>query len=530
MTAVSRSDLLTASTASQPDIARVPAPPLVRDPHRLASGTYDLLIVGGGIYGATAAWDATLRGLRVALVDRGDFGAGTSANSLKMIHGGFRYLRYGDIRRVRQSIRERSILLAIAPGLVRPLPVLVPITGGGPGRSALRVAISVNELISWDRNRRLPNDARIPSGRIVTANEARRLCPALEGLAIEGGAVWFDAQAMHPERLTLAFIRSAAALGAEVANRIAVTGLLRSDGRICGVNALDQMTGEAFEIAAPVTLNAAGPWSDELLHANGGSAAPAGRQALAFNIVTRFPPQQAALAVRSKTPLAEDPVCGGRRHLFLAPWRSSTLIGTGYRLLERGDDGAVRESDLLGLLAEANAACPSLRLTPDDITFHHAGRVPLREGREPGRPDALAERAQLIDHARNDGRHGLISVSGVKYTTARSVARHAIDLVYRTLGMIPPRCGTAETPLIVNGGAEDEGAAAAVRHAVRTEMALTCTDVILRRTNLGTERRPPVATVREVATVMGEELGWSDERREAEISEVDRAYRTAESR
>ncbi|MEP6573298.1 MAG: FAD-dependent oxidoreductase [Gemmatimonadota bacterium] len=482
-------------------------------------------MIGGGIQGATIAWDATLRGLRVALIDKGDFGGETSANSLKIIHGGFRYLRSGDLRRMRESIRERSILLAIAPGQLRPLPVVVPISAvGGPGRTALQAALVANEFISAGRNRRLSEAQKIPRGRMISSSEARNLCPALEGVDIDGGAVWYDAQAVQPERLTLAFIRSAAAQGAVVANRVIATDLMSYHGRTHGVIARDEMTGESLEIAARVTLNATGPWSGEFLRPKRGGGPRTARLALAVNLVTSFPPMQAALAVRSPTPASGDPVGGGHRYLFLAPWRASTLIGTAYRQLEPGAEPSVAESDLMGLLTEANAASRGLRLTAEDVTFHHAGRVPLRAGREAGRPMALAERALLTDHGLVDGRAGLVSVNGVKFTTARSVASAAVDLVFNSMGITPPSCRTADTALMDEPADPAETLASTALRAIRSEMAHTCADVIFRRSGLGTERAPLPLELSELATTMGEELGWSEARRAREVLEVEQRY------
>ncbi|HEY9507193.1 MAG TPA: FAD-dependent oxidoreductase, partial [Gemmatimonadales bacterium] len=190
-----------------------------RDLSRLESEEHDLLVIGAGIQGACIAWDAALRGLRVAVVERDDFGAATSANSLRIIHGGLRYLARGDFPRMWESIRERSALLRIAPGLVEPLPVLIP-TGppGVPSRLALRAALALTHVFSPRRNRDLPPARRIPAGRLLSRRECLELLPALETAPVTGGALWYDARMTRPERLTLAFVLSAAARGAIAAN------------------------------------------------------------------------------------------------------------------------------------------------------------------------------------------------------------------------------------------------------------------------------------------------------------------------
>src|SRR5688572_30241324 len=177
-----------------------------RDIPRLADTTFDLLIVGAGIYGACVAWDACLRGLSVAVVDQDDFGAATSANSLGIVHGGLRHLARGDLPRMLESTRERSALLRIAPGLVEPLPVLVPTYRDiSRGRLAHGLALAVNDLVSWSRNRGLEPDRRIPRGRLISQEECLRLFPAFSIEGLTGGALWYDARLRHPERLTLSF-------------------------------------------------------------------------------------------------------------------------------------------------------------------------------------------------------------------------------------------------------------------------------------------------------------------------------------
>ncbi len=190
-----------------------------RDLAALASRQHDLIVVGGGIYGAAAAWDAAQRGLAVGLVEREDFGSGASWNSLKTIHGGMRYLQKGRLGRLRESARERRTLLAIAPRLVRPLALVVPTYGHGvTGREALALGLLLNDLLTRDRNHGLPPAQQIPAARTVSAAAALRLLPGLARPHLTGAALWHDAQATSTERLTLAFVQAAASAGALCAN------------------------------------------------------------------------------------------------------------------------------------------------------------------------------------------------------------------------------------------------------------------------------------------------------------------------
>ena len=235
---------------------------------------WDVAVVGGGIYGAAVAWDAAQRGLAVALVEREDFGAGASWNSLKTIHGGMRYLQKLDLARLRQSARERATLLAIAPEIVRPLPFVVPTYGHGTtGREALALGLLLNDWLTRDRNRGLPGH-RIPDARTASAAEALRLLPGLERRGLTGAALWHDAQAASTERLTLALLHAAAGAGALAANHAEAVAFLRAAGRVAGVAVRDALGGGTLEVRARIVVNAAGPWADEVL-ARGGVPRPA---------------------------------------------------------------------------------------------------------------------------------------------------------------------------------------------------------------------------------------------------------------
>ena len=231
-----------------------------RDIPRLADTSFDLLVVGAGIFGACAAWDASLRGLSVAVVDQDDFGAATSANSLRIVHGGLRYLARGDFQRMRESIKERSTLLRIAPGLVQPLAVLVPTYGrGAQSRTAYGAALRVNDLISRGRNRGLDLAAQIPGGRLVSRDECLASFRWFPRQGLTGGAVWYDAQLKHPERLTLSFLKSAASLGAQPVNYLRVDRLLARSGVVRGARVTDRLTGAELDVRARAVLVAAGP-------------------------------------------------------------------------------------------------------------------------------------------------------------------------------------------------------------------------------------------------------------------------------
>jgi glycerol-3-phosphate dehydrogenase len=496
-----------------------------RDIPRLADTTFDLLIVGAGIYGACAAWDAALRGLTVAVVDQGDFGAATSANSLRIVHGGLRYLARGRFSPMLESIGERSTLLRIAPGLVEPVPVVVPTYGtGSRGRMAHAAALALNDLVSWNRNRHLDQGHKIPRGRVVSRGECLRLFPWFESKGLSGGAIWYDAQLRHPERLTLSFVEAAASSGAVPANYLQVKRLLTHRGAVQGARVIDCLTGTELDIRARAVLVAAGPWTQELVATGVGAVVPssAGR-AMGLNVVIGRKLADVAFGVRSGSGPRADPVCGGHRFLFCAPQGTGTVLGTWYGL-DQSDPRITRDRGVSALVREFNDACPGLELSPGDVVRCQWGWLPLKGGNEPGRSDALAEHPRIVDHGRQGVRH-LVSVEGVKFTTARLVAERAVDRVFASLEQTSPACRTAKLRL---PGAEDKVVAEPgvmpareeIVRAVRDEMAVTLTDVVFRRTALGALPGPARAAVEGAARIAGAELGWDTLRQETEIDVV----------
>ncbi len=501
-----------------------------RDIPRLADTRFDLLVVGAGIYGACAAWDASLRGLSVAIVDRDDFGAATSANSLRIVHGGLRYLARGDFGRMRESIQERSTLLQIAPGLVQPLEVLVPSYGRGvQGPLAHAAALGLNELFSLRRNRHLKPSRKIPRGRLVSRDECLALYPWFEPERLVGGAVWYDAQLQHPERLTLCFLKSAAKHGAVAVNYLRVDRLLTDSGAVQGARVTDRLTGMQVDVRARSVLVAAGPWTEDIVHTavstHGSPAVPPSgpRQALAVNVVLRRRLSRVAVGVRSRSGSREDPVCGGSRFLFCAPQGQGTVLGTWYIPGEHEDTSA-RAHGTRALVREFNEACPGLGLTDADIVGSQWGWLPLKNGRERGRVDALAERPRITDHGLSRGIRHLISVEGVKFTTARRVVEQAIDRVFDSLGQLSPPCQTAERQLEDGALVPAESAGMLgeeeIVRAAREEMAVRLSDLVFRRTTLGAAPKLERGAVESAARTLGREHGWDAVRMNEEVEAV----------
>jgi glycerol-3-phosphate dehydrogenase len=534
-----------------------------RNLSRLDSDEFDLLIVGGGIYGLACAYDAASRGLRVALVEAGDFGSGASFNHQKTAHGGLRSLGGGHLRLAREGIRERRALARMAPWFLRPLPFLV-----GTYRSVVRNRLVLRGAFRFDawlgrhRNDGVEPELHLPAPRLVSKAATGKLFAGIKPEGLTGGAQWYDYQMVESDRLTIAFAAAADRAGAELANYATAVEAVKDGGRITGMRMRDSISGATFTVRARVTLNAAGSRAGEIM-AMFGVPRPF-PLVKAMNLVTSRAASDMALAA---------PVAGGRM-LTLVPWRGCAIVGTSQSatFVDPGDTG-VSAAEVTALIADANYAFPALQLTPDHVRLVHRGIVPAIAGAN-NVPD-LKPAPEILDHA-SEGAAGAVTVIGVKYTTARGVAERVTRVVARRIGKRVGPSRTATTTLPGAGIADHEALAieaardagleiplstlrhlislyadsapaiillikerpelgatvdasvatlgAEVIHVIRSEMAVRLTDIVTRRTGLGSANRPSPQAVATCARIAAAELGWDDSRIAEEVAAVDRIY------
>ena len=542
-----------------------------RNLERLADHKFDILVIGGGIHGAIAAWDAALRGVSVGLIERGDFGSGTSQNSLKIIHGGLRYLQDGNLSRIRTMVRERTTWMKIAPHLIHPLPCLMPTTQKISGsRLAMGVALKANDILSFDRNQLVDPEKNLLDGMIVSQRELSRILPGYDASTSTGAAVWYDAQIYNSERLLLEFIISAVDAGAEVANYVEALSFLQQDNRIIGVRAKDLQTGQIFDIQSKLVINCAGAWLDCLLE----KAALHSEYAtsVAMNVIVNQVWSEVAVGLTSQPVNGKPP-----QVLFIVPWRNKSMIGTCHiPWRDAPHTFKLSEAMVQEFLDQINSAHPPLKLSLEDVRHVTWGFLPINKADANKQPVRLTRDGVVIDHQKKDGISGLISILGVKYTTARVVAEQAMDLAVNQLGIKTKKCQTHMTqvrggkiedfraflrkallkvPRVINErstehlvytyGSEYQKlvecvlrqpdlarridpplpvTAAEVEHAVHHEMALTLADVMGRRTELGSTGLPSMATLQKCASLISLEFQWSSEQQQQEINSVIQTY------
>jgi len=401
-----------------------------RDIGALSGQRFDVAVVGGGIHGAWIALRAARAGHSVALLERGDFGSGTSANSLKILHGGLRYLQHLDLRRMRSSIEARREHARLMPHLFQPLPCVMPLEASGL-RSPwfLAPALLANDGIAFDRNTGVEAASHLPRGRLLSASRCREEMRCLVQRQPHGGALWWDGIARDTTRLVLETLHEAAAAGALVVNHAGVERILHSGGKVHGVAFIDAVTGRSHELQASRVVNACGPWSGALAHdsglpINGLPAAWTG----ALNVVLRRSLGHQCAVALSAPQAGRDPDAlwsRGTRELFFVPWQGRTMIGTAYFPVESVEAGMHGPPDgaVAGFMALAAALAPAAMIAQDDLALVHWGLMPLeRSG------DAMPRKTPLIvaDPALT-GAAGLVHVIGEKLTSAPHVSARVLS-------------------------------------------------------------------------------------------------------
>lgn len=558
-----------------------------RDLPELSKSEFDVLVVGGGAAGAAAAREAALRGYRTALIEREDFGAGASAHCFKVVHGGIRYIQHGDVKRLRASCHERSTFLRIAPHLVKPLSFLIPTYGWGRnGKGFLGAGMLLYDALSADRNRQTRDRARrIQWTRFFSRAETLRLFPSIPGKGLTGAASFEDGQMHNPPRLVLAFAAAAHELGASVANYVEAEQLLVHDKRVYGVAARDVLSGDRFDIRAKVVINAAGPWAEGLLRGVSAAAerAPGTYSRDACFVINRRPTSPYALAVPGASHDADALLARGARHLFMVPWRERTLVGVWHSVVQRDPDATgLTRDELRAYIAEINACHPGFNMRESEVERVDFGLVPFGDAADQGAGTiSFGKQSRLIDHRHADGIAGLVTSISVRYTVARIDGVHAIHCAARQLIAHPSRDPrlrhlTSESMPLPGGAIEDFDALASevqrtrpawlssvsaatllanfgthlprvlalaeadrslrtyvvgtdvtfaeIAHALRDECAQTMSDIVFRRTELGTGGHPGEAALADVAAFMQSKLNWTPDRTRAERRSVDAQF------
>lgn len=537
--------MATARTVQAPETSAPPG-------EQPAIPAFDLVVVGAGINGAGIAHDAAARGLRVALLDKEDVGSGTSNWSGRLVHGGLRYLEQGDVRLVRESLREREILFRLAPHLVKPVPLMMPFYRHNRRSSwTIRAGMIAYDVLSYDKS--------TSSHFVLSREKTLARSPGVNPDGLEGSVIFMDGQVVWSERLCVEVALAAEAAGAKIFTYAKVDGLIYEGDAVRGVRFVDQLTGKRGALAARVVVNAAGPWVDAVL---------AGDRKT----------NQRFIGGAKGSHLIVDPFPGAPRDVvyyesrndgrlvLVIPWGERYLIGTTDQRFDGDPDEARADaSEVAYLLGEVNGLIPEARLTERDVLYTYSGVRPLPYS--PDKSEWNVSRSHVI-HDHGPGQGGLYSIIGGKLTTYRSLAEETVDVVFRKLGKKAPPCLTADLPfpgarvsdwdayredlarssglprraverlvsfygsragdvaaLVADDPALAEtfdastGAIAAeLVFAFTHEFARTLTDALVRRTMVGFGAGCAPGVVERSADILAARLGWSVERKAAEAA------------
>jgi glycerol-3-phosphate dehydrogenase len=502
---------------------------MTRDLAQLASRPFDLLIVGAGVYGAALAYEASRQGYSVAVVDRGDFAGGSSSNSLKILHGGLRYLQQLNLPRMRSSIRARRGWAQLAPNFVTPLACAIATKGlGSRSMAALSAALLANELVSFDRNHGIGEANRLPPARLVSSNEYAALTDGLCTTVNTPGAMWWDALALDTERLVLELLARAADNGAVLANYVEVKSLRIDAGVVQGAVVADVESADEIQIRAQRVVCTGNAISAGFMAAAPGLRHIATRpRCHALNIIVdRMLPTRTALALSAPSAGAK----ATKGDLFFVPWRDRTMVGTHYAMADGAELTPERRRQRVGeFLQLIRAAAPQWSIGTADITFVHWGDLPVDSRWRPGEPIRLSPHVEIVDGGTAEAA-GLWLMSGPKFTTALESASTSLRRMVKGLepALRPAdESGRARSPFTeglarmdkertMDGKAE---LAAKFLHARRLE------DVVLRRTGCGSGGYPGRAALEACANGMARALQWSEAREATEIAAVEQQYR-----
>ena len=532
---------------------------------------FDIIIIGGGISGACIAYEGASRGLKIALVEQGDFGGATSAATSKMIHGGLRYLAKLELDLVRESLRERRILSNIAPNFVHPIPFLISLyKGSKTPHVLLKIGMILYDLLSFDKGWLTDKSKKMPRHKTISKEEVRAAVPKANTEGLEGAYQYYDCINHFPERFTLAFLKSAYKHGAQIANYARMNEFIvetQTSGRksIKGITVTDILNQKNYELRGDLVINCAGPWADLVLNKIDQSSQ---------NEVKQLRRSEGIHIVTKK--LIDKCVFSGSthegKHFFIVPYRNHTLIGTTDKeYVGHPKDWKVTKEAIVELLNTVNDYYGNGEtIAYQDIVYTYGGLRPLVSN---DNEDVYnASRKYEITDMSERGIEGMLVVEGGKWTTSRGLAELVINKAFKKLNIKAIKSGTSTTYVegskisnlelftkekqslykdytkdqiryLVNSyGTEidavmeltqenqewskaitDDGEnMGQIVYAIRNEMAYTLSDILLRRTGIGLLGHPGKNNLDEIANLAARELDWTDEKKRQEIDAVNK--------
>ncbi len=527
---------------------------------------FDVIIIGGGITGAAVAYDAALRGLSVALFEKGDFGEATSASTSKLIHGGLRYLATREFNLVRESLKERRILEIIAPNFVHPIPVMLPLYKISViEKLKLKAGMIIYDLLSYDKNWVKDKSKKLHRHHYISSDETHKKEPCIKTENLDSTFIYYDCINIFPERLTLAFVKSSVKYGAKISNYAKVTNFIFNElNQVIGVRVHDIINNKNQKVHGGIIVNCSGPWVDITMNLmKNRDALHNIKLSEGIHIITKK---------KCNEHIIVNMTSDGR-HIFMIPWRNHTIIGTTDKEYAGNPDNyRITKKSILTLLSDINNTFGFGTVKESDIVYSYGGLRPLVVQKIENSYKS-SRKYEIFDHE-NSGIKGVITVEGGKYTTSRNLAESVVNLIFKKLKKIKVKCKTDKIYLvgceipdfqefkkklltenadfdekIVNYLAENYGTEALkvldiarensnysekmnndgeiiaqVIYSIRYELATNLTDMLKRRTGIGTLGDPGIKTIKMAAAAAGKELNWNSFKKFSEIQNFQKNF------
>ncbi len=490
---------------------------IIRDPESIQKKLYDIIIIGGGIHGVMLSLVASQRNLKTLLLERDDFGGATSFNSLRIIHGGFRYLQNLDLPRFFESVSDRRWFLQNFPDLIEPIPCLIPLYGKGIYRpSIFKAALLLNDILSFKRNRGVEKKSKLPKGKVISVNEVKKIFPGVDVSGLKGGAVWFDGSMNDSNRVVIEALKWACSLGAEAFNYFEVKELLKNGNEVTGVKAYDSESKKYFNFSSKIVINAAGPWCREVAEGFDKDYKELFKSSIAWNILfNKKAPSDYAIAVTPKR--------SGAKAYFLRPLKGMLFAGTVHEPWEGVEKNPVpSEASINNFINDLNSLINNLNIKKENILHIFSGHMPVKkEG-----TDDLAGREVFIDHSKRNGPKGLFSISGVKFTTARLIAEKTLSSIFNNYKSENNIKRDIQDSLRFNidwcSKRYDDSTREILSEIILKESVLHLDDLLLRRTSFGDHP----AQALEIAPQLCSLFGWDRDHSELEIEHLNHYFST----
>lgn len=488
-----------------------------RDIKKAVNQNYDIIIIGGGFYGVMLAYESSCRGLKTLLLDKNDFGSATSFNSLRIVHGGLRYLQSLDLYRFKESVGERKWFLKNFPELTKPVSCLMPLYNKGLQRNSIMwAALNLNDLLSITRNKSVNNGNSLLNGKVISSEKVREIFPKVDTKELKGGAIWNDGAMDDSQIVLFEILNTASENGCTPLNYFEVKEVITENEVVKGVAAIDKETNETFEFKSSLVINSAGPWSRELAKTFHKDFEELFKYSIAWNILFD-------VDALSDHALAITPPKDNAKAYFLRPWKGKLFAGTIHQAWDGVEEIPIPDQESIeNFIDDLNLSIPSLNLTKDKILQIYSGLLPAKEQGT----NEIAVREVIVDHSEHNGPKGLFSLSGVKLTTSRLVAEKVLNKVLDNKAVkqneleftqkTEKEFGVFDFDWDIN----DEILLKIVKRKIENESVVHLDDLLLRRTTLGDNPVNALKHAEEICRL----FNWDADKTNAEIERLKKYY------